>query len=329
MSPPSDYHAGQCEQHRIVPLPSCPSSPLSSTIFRTALSSTLGASIVATVVTPFDVVKIRLQAHVCPVGGTSPCGDPHHVTGSFDAAKKIVRAEGVRGLWRGLNATLLLAIPTTGMYFTLYEVFRERLSDIHPQASKTASAVMAGASARIAAASVASPLELARTSLQAGVGGSQATVWSVLKHVRKNDGLLAWWRGLGPTLLRDAPFSAIYWSAYELLKDPKRSILPRRLFNGGSELGVYLGSGIGAGGLAALCTVPPDVVKTRRQSAFVRGPDGRSVAPSSMMIVRQIVDDEGLRGLLRGAGPRVAKVAPACAIMMGSYEVFRKLFGAQ
>lgn len=328
MSRPSDYHGSQCDKHRFVRPPNSPPPNPSSTIFRNALSSTLGASVVATVVTPFDVIKIRLQAHVCPVGGTSPCDDPHHVAGSFDAVRKIVRAEGVRGLWRGLNVTLLLAIPTTGLYFTLYEAFRERIADVCPQASKPVSAVVAGASARIAAASVASPLELARTSLQAGVGGPHATVWSVLKHVRKNDGLLAWWRGLGPTLLRDAPFSAIYWSAYEMLKDPKRSLLPGRLFNRGSELAVYLGAGIGAGGLAALCTVPPDVVKTRRQSSFVKSADGRSVAPSSLMIARQIVDDEGLRGLFRGAGPRVAKVAPACAIMMGSYEVLRKLFGA-
>lgn len=282
---------------------------------------------VATVVTPLDVVKVRLQAHVCPVGGHSPCEDPKHVEGSLDAARKIIRTEGVRGLWRGLNVTLLLAIPTTGVYFTLYEAFRERIGDTFPEASKPASAIAAGAMARTAACSVASPLELARTSLQAGVGGPNATVLSVLRYVKNTDGLPALWRGLGPTLLRDAPFSAIYWSTYETLKDPQRSILPSQLFTSGTSFGVYLGAGIGAGGLAATCTVPADVVKTRRQASFVRGPDGRSVAPKALTIARQILYDEGIRGLFRGAGPRIAKVAPACAIMMSSYEVLRKLFG--
>lgn len=322
-SPPSEYglHSLQDNCRR-----RSRNSPIDSVI-RNALSSTMGASVVAAVVTPLDVVKIRLQAHVCPVGGHSPCEDPKHVEGSLDAARKIVRSEGVRGLWRGLNVTLLLAIPTTGVYFTLYEAFREKIGNSFPEASKPASAIAAGAMARTAACSVASPLELARTSLQAGIGGPNATVLSVLKHVKNTDGWSALWRGLGPTLVRDAPFSAIYWSVYETLKDPQTSVLPKPLFASGTSYSVYLCAGIGAGGLAALCTVPADVVKTRRQASFARGADGRSVAPKAMTIARRIVSDEGIRGLFRGAGPRIAKVAPACAIMMGSYEIFRKVFG--
>lgn len=322
-SPPSEYRPHSLEEDKR----RCRRGSTGRKVFRNALSSTLGASVVAAVVTPLDVVKVRLQAHVCPVGGAFPCEDPKHVEGSLDAARKIIRTEGVRGLWRGLNVTLLLAIPTTGLYFTLYEAFRERIGDTFPEASTPAAAIGAGAAARIAASSAASPLELARTSLQAGIGGPKATVISVLRYVRKTDGLLALWRGLGPTLLRDAPFSAIYWSTYETLKDPQRSILPKRLFTSGTSFGAYLGAGIGAGGLAAMCTVPADVIKTRRQSSFVRGPDGRSIAPTALTIAERIVADEGIRGLFRGAGPRIAKVAPACAIMMGSYEIFRKLFG--
>lgn len=290
----------------------------------------MGASIVASVVTPLDVVKVRLQAHVCPVGGSSPCEDPKHVEGSIDAARKIVRTEGVRGLWRGLNVTLLLAVPTTGLYFTLYETFKAHFATTYPEISTPALAIISGGAARIATSTASNPLELARTSLQAGVGGPDATVLSVLRHVRKTQGMLAWWRGLGPTLLRDAPFSAIYWSAYETLKDPNRSILPHRMFSSGSEFSVYLGAGIGAGGLAALCTVPADVVKTRRQAMFV--PAGASVhtrVPTPLVIARDIAASDGVRGLFRGAGPRIAKVGPACAIMMGSFEYFKKMLGSE
>lgn len=300
-------------------------------ICRNAIASTLGASIVSTIVTPLDVVKVRLQAHVCPVGGSSPCEDPKHVEGSLDAARKIIRHEGIRGLWRGLPVTLLLAIPTTGLYFTMYESLRERISDEYPTISKSGSAITAGAFARAFSAAISSPLELARTSLQSGIGGPSASVGSVLKQVVKTQGLLALWRGLGPTLLRDAPFSAIYWSVYEGLKDPQRSILPHRLFSQGNEFTVYLGAGIGAGGLAALCTVPADVVKTRRQAFVVPSVNvmnREAINPGPGLIVRRIVEKEGVRGLFRGAGPRVAKVAPACAIMMGSYEWIRKLLGA-
>lgn len=305
-----------------------------SKVFRNALSSTMGAAVVATVVTPLDVVKIRLQAHVCPVAGSNPCPDPKHVDGSFDAARKIIRAEGVRGLWRGLNVTLLLAIPTTGIYFTLYEALRDQLKASNEKLSESAIALLAGATARVATATAASPLEMARTSLQAGVDGPNATVSSVLRQVQRNEGVFALWRGLGPTLLRDAPFSAIYWSAYEGLKDPSRSILPRHIFQPGNEFAVYLSAGIGAGSLAAICTGPADVIKTRRQSwnpkiqpPTAASPTASQTASSSFGIAREIVNAEGVRGLFRGTGPRVAKVAPACAIMMSTFETFRSMLG--
>lgn len=302
-----------------------------SPVLRNALSSTMGAAVVATTVTPLDVVKIRLQAHVCPIGGSSPCEDPLHVEGSLDAARKIIRSDGIRGLWRGLNVTLLLAIPTTGLYFTLYESFRERLALLNPECPTPTIALLSGAAARIATSTASSPLELARTSLQAGVGGPHATVTSVLRHVRQTQGVLAWWRGLAPTLMRDAPFSALYWSIYETLKDPTRSPFPRRMFQNGKEFGVYLAAGIGAGGFAAFCTVPPDVLKTRRQAMNVPSGSARVAIPpiTSFQIARVIVSTEGIRGLFRGAGPRVAKVAPACAIMMTSFEFFKSLLGGR
>lgn len=340
---PSDEAMRNLQQPEFVAAKPSPSVPSAITrddviilhgmpaILRNALSSTMGAAVVATTVTPLDVVKIRLQAHVCQVGEPLPCGDPLHVEGSLDAARKIFRSEGVRGFWRGLNVTLLLAIPTTGLYFTLYEYFRDQLAACAPDIPNPAMALMAGATARITTSTAASPLELARTSLQAGVGGPQATVISVLRDVRNTQGMAAWWRGLAPTLMRDAPFSAIYWTAYETLKDPKRSILPRHMFRPGNEFSVYLGAGIGAGGLAAICTVPPDVLKTRRQAMITRSAPGdrpRPV-PTSFEIMKRIVSSEGVRGLFRGAGPRVAKVAPSCAIMMSSFELFKRLLGGR
>ena len=292
-----------------------------STLMRNASASTLGASIVALLVTPLDVVKVRMQAHVCPIAGETACEDPKHVTSSFDAARKIVRTHGIRGLWRGLNVTLVLAVPTTGLYFTMYEAIRARTRD---NISPTVSAILSGSSARCISAFAASPLELARTSLQAGVGGPHATVLSVLGYLYRKDGLLALWRGIGPTLVRDAPFSSLYWASYEFLKDPNRSILPKSLFTQGKmNFSVYLASGIGAGGLAAFCTVPADVIKTRRQALLSK----RSGPSSIKGIATEIIEKEGVRGLYRGAFPRVAKVGSSCAIMMSSYELFRKWFG--
>lgn len=59
------------------------------------------------------------------------------------------------------------------------------------------------------AATVISPLELVRTKMQS----EQLTYKEVDKAVRttiKSDGIISLWKGLGPTLLRDVPFSGMF-----------------------------------------------------------------------------------------------------------------------
>ncbi len=270
-------------------------------IGRNAAASTMGASVVSILVTPLDVAKVRMQSHVCPVGGSLPCPDPAHPAGTADMMRRVVRSDGLRGLWRGLGPTLVLAVPTTGLYFTMYEAMRDHAS-IPP--------VLAGAFARFVAATTASPLELARTQLQSGAPGG---VVSVIQRVVRNQGTPALWRGLAPTLLRDIPFSSIYWGCYESI----RRLGNNRIFEHPTT------AGFAAGSLAALCTTPADVVKTRRQAAI----PGNVEPPSIRKIVSDIVKIDGARGFFRGASPRIAKVGPSCAIMMGSYEQIRKWLG--
>ena len=93
------------------------------------MASALGGSLVTSlVVTPLDVVKVRLQAQslVPPIIDTC-CGDfvfctrhlecppipirEPRMTGIMDAFGTIVRTEGVAALWRGLGASLCAIQP--------------------------------------------------------------------------------------------------------------------------------------------------------------------------------------------------------------------------
>lgn len=47
-------------------------------MFQTAVSASVGASCTAFVATPLDVVKTRMQSHVCPVGIGLTCNDNGH-----------------------------------------------------------------------------------------------------------------------------------------------------------------------------------------------------------------------------------------------------------
>ncbi|WVQ76909.1 hypothetical protein IAR50_006587 [Cryptococcus sp. DSM 104548] len=142
-------------------------------------------------------------------------------------------------------------------------------------ASLTPVPLIAGSLARTLSATVISPIEMFRTRLQAlptpnKPPPSYASVSSDLLSLTRSKGLSVLYRGLGPTLWRDVPFSGLYWAGFEGLK----TFLTRKREGGRSSwadkmalgpTGVSFTSGFMSGTLAALLTQPFDVLKTRRQ----------------------------------------------------------------
>lgn len=217
------------------------------------------------------------------------------------------------------------------------------------------SSLAAGACARSVSATLVTPLELVRTRLQASdVSHSMRSIVTSLSQQVSREGPTVLFRGLSSTLWRDVPFSAIYFMGYETLK---------RILTGGSglgegevkgsleEFGIAFCAGAVSGSVAAVATHPFDLVKTRlqasmgpasqrrasgaaRQSSTQNGrhPNAASstarkvVSSRTLSALRTILTEEGPMGLFRGLSPRIAKVAPACGLMIGSYEAVGTLF---
>lgn len=174
----------------------------------------------------------------------------------------------------------------------------------------------AGILARASITSVASPLELIRTNLQstpenANVPRTLTSVLTSLRGLVRAQGVRSLWRGLGPSLWRDVPFSGIYWASYEGWK----GVFERR---GQTGAWVAFLSGAVSGTSAALITSPFDVLKTRRQ-ALVMSEVG-STGSGSLGLLAGIVRNEGTGALFAGILPRIVKIAPACGIMIACFE---------
>lgn len=134
---------------------------------------------------------------------------------------------------------------------------------------------------------VVSPLELFRTRMQSaeGVYGFSA-VWRGVREMVHREGAKALWRGLLPTMLRDVPFSAIYWMGYEELK--RSPILSDRSHFESSFI-----AGASSGMIAAIVTTPFDVVKTQRQvSSYAEGKHKTdiTITPSHASLQRRALD---------------------------------------
>jgi len=153
----------------------------------------------------------------------------------------------------------------------------------------------------------------------------------------------ALWTGVGATLARDVPFSALYW---QLLEPIRHAMLPAEDpgSGGGSSSPSGGGGGAGspaaatrrqiivanlvagstAGAIAAAVTTPLDVVKTRAQLSAGSADGGGSGSIRAML--RSLHADGGVRALFAGVGPRAVRAAPACAIVVASYEAIKTLY---
>lgn len=308
-------------------------------------ASCSGAILTSLFVTPLDVVKIRLQAqknpfpkgkcfvycnglmdHICVCeNGNSRAWykAPGHFSGTLDAFIKIVRNEGIKSLWSGLPPTLVMAVPATVIYFTCYDqlcaALRVRMGERAQEAP-----LLAGAIARVGSATVISPLELIRTKMQSRKQ-TYRELTDCIRSAVQAEGRLSLWRGLGPTLLRDVPFSAMYWYNYERGK----RLLCERCNTREPTFTMTFISGAVSGSIAAIVTLPFDVVKTRRQVELgeLQAKNlSHQVSTSTLSVMSRIVAQDGFSGLFRGFLPRLIKVAPACAIMISTYEFGKAFF---
>lgn len=103
-----------------------------------------------------------------------------------------------------------------------YDTLRKSMAMPHPDLAAW-TPLVAGIAARTLVSSLSSPLELFRTRLQATPADptkphtARSVASGVFKMVRRQ-GPMSLYKGLGPTLWRDVPFSGLYWAGFELLK---------------------------------------------------------------------------------------------------------------
>uniref|UniRef100_F1KYN1 Solute carrier family 25 member 40 n=1 Tax=Ascaris suum TaxID=6253 RepID=F1KYN1_ASCSU len=345
----------------------------SISLLQRVVAASSGAFITSLMMTPMDVVKIRLQQqkhpfvrgtcflysnglmdHLCTacadVNSSQPCewfARPGNFTGTADAFIKITKTEGIRSLWSGLSPTLVMAIPATVLYFSVYDALLLWLRSSYGPDSLYIP-MLAGSAARTISTTVVSPLEMVRTKMQSE-RLTYCEIGLAIKRSCQSDGWLTFWRGWAPTLMRDLPFSAVYWTGYEYLKGE----LLRRLKRTETSFMISFFCGAVSGSLAAFFTTPFDVVKTHRQITFGeignqshshaectageangrrfmsygdRATKAHINAVTTYGVMKELLQRSGFRALFAGVIPRIVKISPACAIMIGSYEYTKVLF---
>ncbi|CAI5736046.1 unnamed protein product [Hyaloperonospora brassicae] len=240
---------------------------------------------------------------------------PRQLESTSHALRHIFQTEGLSGLFAGLSPAMLIAVPSTVLYYVSYDLLLLEGRAQVPQLDAIVP-LMAGTSARLLAASMTSPIELIRMRMQGPNAG--AGVVATFQQAVRRGGYRSLLNGLGATLARDVPFSAIYWTSYERLQQTLQSTehevsRTQRAFVCGAL----------SGAIAATVTTPFDVVKTLQQVHSTR----QGSQPSGTLVLRQVVANKGVGGAFTGLGARLARVAPSCAIMISCYELGKEKLG--
>jgi solute carrier family 25 thiamine pyrophosphate transporter 19 len=255
------------------------------------------------VIAPLDVVKIRLQLQTHslsdPLSQLDLRGSPIY-KGTIPTIKRILREEGLTGLWKGNIPAELMYVSYGAIQFTTYRSVTLALQTAFGERWLPAAAesFIAGASAGAVATTATYPLDLLRTRFAAqGTDRIYTSLSASIRDIAHSEGPRGFFQGLGAGVGQIIPYMGIFFSMYETLRLPL------------STLELPLGSGDATAGMMASVIAktgvfPFDLIRKRLQ---VQGPTRSRYVHKNIpeykgvfRTMRDIIKAEGTRGLYRG-----------------------------
>ncbi|KAJ2778226.1 Mitochondrial succinate-fumarate transporter [Coemansia interrupta] len=182
----------------------------------------LGAGITeaVAVVTPMDVIKIRLQAQRHST--VDPMDVPKY-RNAMHAAYTIVKEEGPMTLYKGVALTALRQATNQAVNFTFYLEFKRIARQLQgvDELPSYQHLILGGVSGAMGPISNA-PIDTIKTRIQKATSVAGESGWTrfvtVTRDIAQKEGYKAFYRGLTPRVLRVAPGQAITFMVYEKVK---------------------------------------------------------------------------------------------------------------
>lgn len=273
---------------------------------------------------PFDRLKVYLIAN-----------STHHSPLTFKEAIKSIyttgNPPGIRAFFTGNGLNTIKVLPESAMKFGGFEFAKKMLAEIEgvddPVDLSRIATFVAGGIGGMMSQFFVYPIDTLKFRVQCASqsGGTRgASVLSeVLQSMIKEGGIRSFYRGLYVGVLGIFPFAALDLGIFSAFKATYLRSEAKRLHI--SENDVQMGNlavlsmGAISGSVGASVVYPVNLIRTRIQT------QGTAAHPYTYNNIldcyHQSIKREGWRGLFRGLGPNLAKVAPSVSI---SYLVYEK-----
>ncbi|RLN78845.1 hypothetical protein BBJ28_00014526 [Nothophytophthora sp. Chile5] len=266
---------------------------------RETLSGVVGAFCCVYAGLPFEVVKVRLQTQ----------GKERAYKGVTDAFRRIATEEGVFALWKGAVPALSSSIIENSVLFSANGVAKRAVLALHARQRAEHEG------------------EYQLTTLDEALMGGVAGCFSATYHgpmdclvkVAKKEGIAGLFRGYSAVLLRDVPFSFLFFGTYQAITSTVASLLGKESKNDLNPLYILTSGGL-AGATSWGIMFPVDVLKSRMQTASASG------TLTLRGAFRSVYSQHGIHGFYRGWSAAVMRAFPANGSLFLGVEMTHRAF---
>ncbi|KAI9634390.1 putative flavin-adenine dinucleotide transporter [Dioszegia hungarica] len=289
------------------------------------------AGTVATLIMhPLDLIKVRFQLAGNTLASSSMTSKrPGFGRAVYGALEDAVRADGWKGLYRGLSPNLVGSASSWGLYFLFYNTIKKQMQQRDPN-NRTSGGqhLLAAAEASAAVAMLTNPIWVVKTRVF-GTARTDSTaykgLWDGLTGIYRTEGMRGLYKGSLLALV-GVSNGSIQFATYEDLKR-RRTEAKRRKFQKSekefriqdeklSNLEYILTSGASKTVAIAL-TYPYQVVRARIQNASPSPSQPRVTIPS---VIAATYRNEGFLAFYKGLGTNALRILPGTAVLFCIYE---------
>ncbi|PIA32212.1 hypothetical protein AQUCO_04500066v1 [Aquilegia coerulea] len=211
----------------------------------------LAGAAAKTFTAPLDRIKLLMQTHGLRAGQEGA----KKAIGFTEAIALIGKEGGLKGYWKGNLPQVIRIIPYSAVQLFAYEAYKKLLKGADGELS-VVGRLAAGACAGMTSTLVTYPLDVLR--LRLAVEPGYKTMSEVALGMLRDEGIASFYNGLGPSLIGIAPYIAVNFCIFDLVKKALPEKYQKRTE---SSLATALVSAT----LATLMCYPLDTVRRQMQ----------------------------------------------------------------
>jgi solute carrier family 25 (adenine nucleotide translocator) protein 4/5/6/31 len=282
----------------------------------------VSAAVSKTAAAPIERVKLLIQ-NQDEMLKTGRLAEPYK--GIVDCFSKVIKQEGFVALWRGNMANVIRYFPTQALNFAFKDQLKRQFNYSKERdgygkwfMGNLASGGIAGALSLMFVYS----LDYARTRLAndakaAKKGGERQFkgLLDVYKKTLQTDGVAGLYRGFNISCVGIIIYRGLYFGIYDSLKP----VLLQGTMKDNFLASFFLAWGVTLG--AGLASYPIDTVRRRMMMT-----SGEAVKyKSSMHAFSEIIKNEGVKSLFKGAGANILRAIAGAGVLAG-YDQLQLIF---